>query len=530
MDIFSSRGIIPPWQPDGHVARAQGFVHYVGATWRDRRAVIAEHEPLYGRAEHPDSRKANQLWIRAVEKELGHLGPSAVARYVEAGFAPTRHLSRLAEERERLPQKARQSWDSWLRGALGGDGWLMPRHAVMPDHEEFDFRIKPVAQLRPHKPAFGRYEWHHHGYDLSWRERRAHERTVCEKAPQGGHTAQIEDPAGAFLPTGHLHSVSGEVAVPFGGRHRHWTHAKYIYTPGDTALRLGTNPVALERGWGGPDDLFVVVMEGTLKMCSVVEAGYPTIDSGSVTLWHGGTTVAELDDEGYLVGGTLLELQAFAERHLWRRPVAVVCDSDWHRNELVWDQTQRVVGLLNDLGANAVACAPPEGDSLGWVHPVTGEEMREKVGVDDFLGRGNDLRDLVCQLPGEPASLKADDPRLAGGTYRGGREATVRVLREMGAMASPGGDLVPFRRKELAERLEMKEATVEDALNRGVAKNLAWRVTEAVRRWLPDERRGTMEAPLVRLVPEALAERISPRLGTWLDTERASREPKSAPL
>jgi hypothetical protein len=75
-DIFTPRGITPPWDPGGHVARAQGFVQYTGETWRERRAIIAEHEPLYGGADHPDSGKVNQLWIRAVEEELGGLGPA----------------------------------------------------------------------------------------------------------------------------------------------------------------------------------------------------------------------------------------------------------------------------------------------------------------------------------------------------------------------------------------------------------------------------------------------------------------------
>jgi hypothetical protein len=35
-DIFTPRGIIPPWNKGGEVARRQGFVHYEGADWRER--------------------------------------------------------------------------------------------------------------------------------------------------------------------------------------------------------------------------------------------------------------------------------------------------------------------------------------------------------------------------------------------------------------------------------------------------------------------------------------------------------------
>ena len=49
--------------------------------------------------------------------------------------------------------------------------------------------------------------------------------------------------------------------------------------------------------------LFVFVLEGTLKMCSVVEAGNPAIDAGSVTLW----------------GWRLPEIEPRADGDLWTR-------------------------------------------------------------------------------------------------------------------------------------------------------------------------------------------------------------------
>jgi hypothetical protein len=533
-DIFTKRAITPPWEEGGAVARAQGFVHYQGADWRERRAVVAAHEPLYGSAEHPDPGKAATLWLRAVERELGPLGRNAVTKYLDSGLAPSESLARLARVRERLPEKARESWSVWLRKALACDGWLLPRHAVMPDHEEHDFRARPAAQLRPDRPLVmgAGHEWHHHYYDLRARERHEHEVKVCDRAPAPGapgypHPAAIEHPEGAFLPTGHLHPATGELVVPYTDsagryvRHHHWDQAKYIYTPGPSALRLGTNPVALERGWGGPGDLFVVVLEGTLKMCAAVEAGFPAIDAGSVTLWRGSTPVAEYVD-GALVGGPLLEIEAFAERHLHGRPVAVVCDSDWHTNTLVADQTRYVVDLLRAKGADAVACAPPEGKSLGWSHPVSGVEQRAKVGLDDWLGpeHDGDLLDIVCRIPEGAATLTPDDPRLlAEGTYRTGREATARVLCALGEEARPGSDVVAFHQHALAERLGMPQATVHRALDRGVACGLAERLTSARRH--AGAGRGSMTAPLVRVVPEALPRHSAPTLRSWLGSRNA---------
>jgi hypothetical protein len=538
-DIFTSRGITPPWKKGGEVARRQGFVHYEGAGWRERRAFVAAHEPFYGRAEHPDPDKARELWMRDVVRELGpprrdargHLVyPHAWLAY-EEGRVP----AALARKRGTLSRRTRQAWATWLRKALACDGWLLPRYAVMPDHEEHDFRHAPAAQLRPDLPVVmgAGIERHRHDVDLTRLERRAHETKACDVAPKPGdpgypHRVAIEHPAGAFLPTGHLHPITGEIVVPFENkngsyiRHPHWKHAKYIYTPGDTALRLGTSPVALERGWGGPGDLFVFVLEGTLKMCSVVEAGYPAIDAGSVTLWHGSTLAAELGDEGELLVGELHELEAFADRHLHGRPVAVVCDSDWRSNDLVWEQTQKVVGLLQRHGADAVACAPPEGALLGWADPITGKEKRVKVGVDDWLGpeyQGT-LLDLVCDVRQGAATLTADDPRLLGGgkrgTYRSRRENAVRVLKAMGEMALPDSDIAPFLKTELAALLVLPSSTVQDAFELAVQRELATRITEARYHWSAAEGRGAMTAPLVRLAPEALPQKSQPTLREWL--------------
>jgi hypothetical protein len=155
-DIFTARGITPPWKKGGHVARAEGFERYEGADWKARRAVAAEHAP-FGWEHSPD------------------------------------------------PEQSRHGWIMWLAGAFSRDGWVMPRHAVMPGHEDTDWRWAPLAQLRPDAPLASPPLWHHHWFDLEgWGERWAHEHKVCEPAPPG-HLKAIAHPDGAYLPTGHLH-------------------------------------------------------------------------------------------------------------------------------------------------------------------------------------------------------------------------------------------------------------------------------------------------------------------------------------
>jgi hypothetical protein len=582
-DIFTDRGITPPWEKGGDVARRQEFYRYEGESWEERRAKIGARESLYEKDRHPDSGKAAELraraWERATERlERGYgkqsgerVPPDPAARNwdlllleetlandewptTRSGNAQVRQLVR-KERRLREGRETRQVWRDWLRRALAVDGWLMPRHAVMPDADEPEFSAPVVAQLRPDLPVYmgDAFEWHHHLYRLTARDRPDHEAKICDLAPRRGqpgypHPYAIPHKDGAFLPTGHLHPRRGEPVVPCrddDGRytwHSHLDQSKYLYTPGNTARRLGTNPLVLERGFGGPDDLFVMVMEGTLKMCSVVEAGYPAIDAGSVNLWHGGRQVL-VDDDGFQYLDTILELSAFAERHLVGRPVAVVCDSDWHHNAAVWDQTQAVVGVLNAAGAYAVGCAPPEGRPLGWEHPTRRTrddrpvEMRDKLGVDDWIGKSDpwldenygpprrDLLDLVCQVPGGAATLSPDDPRLMGGGERGTqrrrREKTVRVLTLMGQMILPGSSVARFAQKDIAIELGLPPRTVGDAFDLAVERGLARRLDESVKHHVTGD--VISSAPWCWITPEALPIHTEPTLGAWLVAERAPR-------
>jgi hypothetical protein len=221
-DIFTKRGITPPWE-GGAAAQAQGFVRYEGADWQERRIVIAAIEALDGDDRHPDTGKSRQFWRRAIERADRKFGPDAVTDYLEENWTPVPVAAYLNNARQRLPRDTRRAWTYWLRKALAVDGWLMPRHAIMPDSERWAFRERPVAQLRPDTPVVMGAGWesHHHSYDLRPDERDAHEAKLCEwsSTPQGRVLDErTRDGRTEYLiATGHLHPDTGELVVPLGG-------------------------------------------------------------------------------------------------------------------------------------------------------------------------------------------------------------------------------------------------------------------------------------------------------------------------
>ena len=426
-------------------------------------------------------------------------------------------------------ERARRSWTSWLAGALAVDGWLMPRHAMMPEHDDSTSVPVPRPSFAQMSRCSAMLKRHSHRRIAGWRgerpiyrlrpERRGleaaaprsrHEAKVCDLDKDGSiraHYPQL-DPDQEVLPTGHLHPLTGDVVVPFRrSAHAHWDMAKYVYTPGNTARRLGTNPLNIRRRFEG--DLFVVVLEGTLKMCAVAEAGYPCIDAGSVTLWgsQSADPVAEWDEElGSSREAGSNELEEFAEMHLRGRDVAVVCDSDWYANKLVRDQTEKVAAILRPLVSRAVACAPPEGKSYGWHHPITGIEMREKRGIDDWLGKQErgDRYDAFQEIGFfdkiREAELRADDARLAS-ARADGAQTTVDVLRVMAELAPPGSPVAPYAQTQIAERLGRSKSRVQEAYERAIRLGLAKEVIAARKR--PSRDDGFfMEPPLARILAD----------------------------
>jgi hypothetical protein len=300
-----------------------------------------------------------------------------------------------------------------------------------------------------------------------------------------------------------LTQIRPDEPVKLGGK-----EAKYVYTPGRTARRLGTNPLARELPtWDDPDALFVFVLEGTLKMCSVVEASYPAIDAGSVTLWHGGVEEGDSWSSRFVS-----EIERFAASHLVGRPVAVVCDSDWStKDEVLW-HTRKVTNVLNRAGARAVACAPPEPGLDAAGKPL-------KRGVDDWLGehepgdRHEAMLDLIYHERAGDAELNTDHPALDGIRADAAR-TVVALLRHLGETAQPDSRIAPYAELRLIEATGKAKRSLQIARRHAEERGLLEELTEAKRQRSANG--FQMQAPLVRVAHDAMPLYRRGALREWL--------------
>jgi hypothetical protein len=162
------------------------------------------------------------------------------------------------------------------------------------------------------------------------------------------------------------------------------------------AQRLSSHPMGLARIPTARRVMFA--LEGCLKEASLVNAGEATFSCPSVSLWN----APELDD--------------FARDHLRGKTVFVVCDSDWNDGD--HEQVTRLTLLARDrlrrvLRTDDVhATAPPTTNCA---------KHKGKHGVDDFLGHGGNVDDLV-----------AWDLRSRVNVRDAIRQRTVRRLQENG--------------------------------------------------------------------------------------------------
>lgn len=407
--------------------------------------------------------------------------------------------------------------------ALVVGGWVIPKTTLMPDHDQFWWT--PYAQLRPDRPVMARRSVHRHDgmahrhrddgrcqcgefhtrppvrrsrwpyrpQDAWWdwyqpplgkKARARHETSVCDWAADGlSLPVDILDARDGevLVPTGHLHPDTGEVVLPARGRHAHLTWAKYLYVPGQgKAQRLNTHPRVRSSGYAAPEGVFFFVIEGTLKLDAVVSAGWPGIESGSVTLWGAYAEEAEAEwvtgdfGEVYLDGGMAgySELEEFALRYLQGVPTAVVCDSDWVENRLVRDQVNQAVALLAGCGVPAVGCAPPAGEYRGWTHPFTGQPVHAKLGVDDYLAQFHPKQWHDALLDLRVRDPKADPPGLEAAVMRAaekkaGEEIHRGLLRELARDSTSG--LVEYRPAVLGRRLNRDTANVDRARDKHLA-------------------------------------------------------------
>jgi hypothetical protein len=343
------------------------------------------------------------------------------------------------------------------------------------------------AKPEPGEPFWDHYrrrrevqrEW----YQASIKDRSEHEAGTCEwaRVPKedersvgvwlDGDLVRQPETGKILVRTGHLHPDTGECVVPTDKPHAHLDWAKYLYVKGaGRAQRIGTHPRILRSGFVAPEGLFLFVIEGTLKLDSIVSAGWPGIEAGSVTLWNA-EVVDEIDlDDGYgsIEVRRTRELEEFARRHLEGVPTAVVCDSDWAENWMVREQVDQAVKLLADCGVPAVGCAPPPGEELHWNDPLTGFPKRKKHGVDDWLAKarddGGDQHEAVLEMmvredahDDAPGLEKAVARMTADLTFR---ENSRTLLREFGRRATDSG-VMAYKEHDIAASTGFNRSTVQ---------------------------------------------------------------------
>ncbi|MGA7420898.1 MAG: hypothetical protein WBW80_23145 [Acidimicrobiales bacterium] len=188
----------------------------------------------------------------------------------------------------------------------------------------------------------------------------------------------------------------------------HW-HPWRVKGPGAMAKRIDVHPLAvplLNRA-----QVVYFVIEGCIKADAVLADGGAVFSVPSVSLW-------DCD-----------ELQRFAAEYLLDRIVVIVPDADWTDKNAVINQARLCQAQLFRLGVLDVHIAAPP--------PTFGE--KDTKGVDDFIGAGGHLEDLLVVDSEVPAGLH---DYLAARTTR--RDQTRRdegVLWGLSAYTGPTGTL-----------------------------------------------------------------------------------------
>lgn len=170
--------------------------------------------------------------------------------------------------------------------------------------------------------------------------------------------------------------------------HKHNDYARYLYAPGDPdrpgsgkerAAGIDVHPLAGELIDRGGRRAYYA-LEGVLKNDALLAQSVPVFNTGSVTLW--------LPDE----------LRLFAAERLLGQfeQVVVVPDSDWHSNSQVSRQANRVADLLRREFLDVVVAAPPAKCGPVCKHADRGLRREHKMGIDDFLGKGGTVRQMIA--------------------------------------------------------------------------------------------------------------------------------------
>jgi hypothetical protein len=212
------------------------------------------------------------------------------------------------------------------------------------------------------------------------------------------------------------------------------------------------------------------------------------------------------------------ELADFAAR-LAGIPVVVVCDSDWSHNAQVRAQAFAVVKVLQTAGVPAIASAPPEGRDLGWQHTVTGQRMRAKLGVDDYLGGGGRPGDMPAVEIIGVRGLRELQTRLRNKFKRPTAEAMTGVAGDLAMMAT-AENVAEVRSGEMAERLGIPRQSVTRYVNHLEAVGEVELIREEERRRAANGLWYT-QARQVRIRGDFQAETREWRVADWLAQEGA---------
>lgn len=433
----------------------------------------------------------------------------------------------------------------WQTAIKAHPGWAMPRHAVMPDDPTFG--VDPVAQLRPEEPVSLTPPWGHDHDGMTHRAQncpcgfrhradRFGNRVLGKvRHSQRIYTGPAFDPWRQAPITGealarHLakdvmrggHSdENGRIVIRTEGIHVHSRVAKYVFTANvlndpeldpelaSSARRLDTNPLIRASGYVAPEGLFILCLEGQLKTDAVVEAGWPAVGVPSVTLWDVERNpddddldfeleVGDFSEECWVGGpsGPVHELHRFAWDHLRGTPTVVIVDSDWSTNEAVRKQAEYVVGRLKTWGVPAIAAAPPEGPCTGFNDPVTGRRLREKRGIDDWLGevlsKELDIEGLApfearheallrcvarperIEIPAMPGA----EARLRAALHPQAVPSALAAVRDLASRVDVDG-YAAARTEEMADRLGVHRTTVWRGLSRAVGVGVVKPVAES---------------------------------------------------
>jgi hypothetical protein len=284
--------------------------------------------------------------------------------------------------------------------------------------------------------------------------------------------------------------------------HKHQEYAKYVYVSGGKVVDeraerpakvVDVHPMARPLIQAGGRRCFFA-LEGLLKNDAILTQGEPVLNCGSVTLW----------DDPALAGFATEFLRGFEK-------VVIVPDSDWLGNEHVAAQARRLQERFREYGISAIVAAPAARCSNltgnpACIHPhrpsdPSGRSSPDhKNGVDDWLGAGRSLDEMIAWEHPEPPQLPAIGRQLRS------EERNRRVLEYLCMGQNPWSGRVRRSLRDIGKSLRMD-------------KNAVWRAMRdldeagVIERVPPDDLYFDYDSTTTVLLSDELRSAVSRRLG-----------------